>query len=40
VERSDLTGLSTFAKVDRQILETTITPEALEPSARTQIIAD
>ena len=33
VERSDLTALSTFANVDRQIIEATITPEAPEKLA-------
>ena len=33
VERSELTALSTFANVDRQIIEATITPEAPEKLA-------
>ena len=33
VERSDLSALSTFANVDRQIIEATITPEAPEKLA-------
>ncbi len=33
VERSDLTALSTFANVDRQIIKATITPEAPEKLA-------
>jgi HlyD family secretion protein len=34
VERSDLTALSTFANVDREVIEATITPEAPEKLAK------